>query len=160
MDATDQALIARLQEGIPLASRPYREIGEDCGIEEAQVLERIGRLIREGVIRRLGARVGHLQAGVQGNVMVVWRVPEERVEEAGRFFASQASISHCYEREPQADFPYNLYTMVHAPDPEAAGRLVAELSRAVAISDFQMLPTVRELKKTSPRYRPTGGEGK
>ena len=160
MDAADQALVERLQEGIPLASRPYREIGEACGLDEAEVLERIGRLCREGVIRRLGARVGHLQAGVQGNVMVVWQVPEGRVEEVGRFFAGQAAVSHCYERAPQADFPYNLYTMVHAAAPEAARRLVEEFSQAVALADFQMLPTVRELKKTSPRYRPSAGEGK
>ena len=159
MDAADQALVARLQEGIPLSPRPYQEIGEACGLGEDEVLERIGRLCREGVIRRLGARVGHLQAGIQGNIMVVWQVPAERVEEVGRFFADQAAISHCYEREPQRDFPYNMYTMVHAADPEAALRLVEEFSAAVAIGDFAMLPTVRELKKTSPKYRPTAGDG-
>jgi DNA-binding Lrp family transcriptional regulator len=158
MDAADRALIERLQAGIPLSPCPYRELGEACGLGEDEVLERIGRLCREGVIRRLGARVGHLQAGIQGNVMVVWQVPEERVEEVGRFFAGQAAISHCYEREPQPGFPYNMYTMVHAADPEAARRLVEELSRAVRITDFAMLPTVRELKKTSPRYRPTAGD--
>jgi DNA-binding Lrp family transcriptional regulator len=157
VDTSDHALVARLQEGIPLSPQPYREIGEACGLGEEEVLERIGRLVREGVIRRLGARVGHLQAGVHGNIMVVWPVPEARVEEVGRFFAEQAAISHCYEREPQPDFPYNMYTMVHAADPEAARRLVEQFSRVVAISDFVMLPTVRELKKTSPRYRPTEG---
>ena len=157
MDAADQALVERLQGSIPLSPLPYREIGEACGLSEDEVIQRIGRLVERGVIRRLGARVGHLQAGIRGNVMVVWRVPAESVEEVGAFFAGQAAISHCYEREPQPDFPYNLYTMVHAADPEAARRLVEEFSRAVGISDFVMLPTVRELKKTSPRYRPTEG---
>jgi DNA-binding Lrp family transcriptional regulator len=153
MDATDRALVERLQTGIPLCPRPYREIGEACGLSEEEVIARIGRLCEEGVIRRLGARVAHLRAGIHGNVMVVWRVPEERVEEVGQALAREPAISHCYEREPQADFPYNLYTMVHAADLAAAEALVERLGRAVGVSDFVMLPTVRELKKTSPRYR-------
>ena len=159
MDASDRALVERLQNGIPLSSRPYREIGQACGLQEDEVLERIGRLCDRGVIRRLGARVAHLRAGILGNVMVVWRVPPERVEEVGQALSQEAAVSHCYEREPQPDFPYNLYSMLHAPDLPAAQALAEKLSRAVAITDFVMLPTVRELKKTSPRFQPPAGDG-
>ena len=158
-DALDWVLVERLQAGIPLCARPYREIGEACGMEETEVLERIGRLCQQGLIRRLGARVSHRRAGLHGNVMVVWQVPADRVEEVGRTCAREAAISHCYEREPQPDLPYNLYTMFHAPDLAAAHKLVEELSRAIAISDFVLLPTVRELKKSSPRFRPPAGDG-
>ena len=159
MDAVDWALVERLQAGIPLCPRPYREIGQACGLDEAEVLERISRFCQQGVIRRLGARIGHLRAGLHGNVMVVWQVPAARVEEVGNAFAREPAVSHCYEREPQPDFPYNLYTMVHAPDLAAAHKLVEELSRAVALSEFVMLPTVRELKKSSPQFRPPAGDG-
>ena len=159
MDASDRALVERLQGGIPLSPRPYREIGQDCGLEEDEVIARIGGLCETGVIRRLGARIAHLRAGIHGNVMVVWRVPPEQVEEVGQGLAREAAVSHCYEREPQPDFPYNLYSMIHAPDLEAAQALAEKLSRAVAITDFVMLPTLRELKKTSPRFRPPAGDG-
>ena len=159
MDAADCALIQTLQTGIPLSPRPYREIGEACGLTEAEVIERIGRLCEQGVIRRLGARIGHLHAGIRGNVMVVWQVPAGRVEEVGGLLAGEPAVSPCYEREAPPGFPYNLYSMVHAPDLDIARRLVQDLTQAIAVADFVMLPTVRELKKTSPRYRPTAGDG-
>ena len=159
MDAADRALIERLQDGLPLSPRPYEEIGQACGLAEEEVLARVNRLCRDGVIRRLGARVAHLRAGIRGNVMVAWQVPEDRVEEVGEILAREPAVSHCYEREPRPDFPYNLYTMVHGPDLAAVRRLVAQLSRTVAISEYAMLPTVRELKKTSPRFRPPAGDG-
>ena len=155
MDTADHALIARLQDGLPLSPHPYQIIGEACGLSEDETIERIAALCRQGVIRRLGARVGHLQAGIEGNIMVVWQVPPARVEEVGQLFAAQPAISHCYERERQPEFPYNLYTMVHAPNPEAARRLIQDLSELTGLTDFVMLPTVRELKKTSPRYTVT-----
>ena len=158
MNASDRALVERLQKGIPLSPRPYREIGQDCGLAEDEVLARIGRLGETGVIRRLGARVAHLRAGIHGNVMVVWQVPPERVEEVGQALAREPAVSHCYEREPQPDFPYNVYSMIHAPSPEAARALAEKLSRVVEVSDFVMLPTVRELKKTSPKFRPPAGD--
>ena len=157
MDATDWSIIQELQKGIPLCPRPYREIAGRCALAEDEVLRRVRALCEEGVIRRLGARLGHIRAGITGNILVAWHVPEQDVNRVGEALATVADISHCYQRRALPDFPYNLYTMVHAPTPEQAMKCVEKISQSLAVTDYVTLPTLKELKKSSPCYAPPGG---
>jgi len=160
LDRHDWALIERLQQGIPIVARPYEAIAADIGLTEAEVLARVRALASSGAIRRLGFRVRHQRAGVGGNIMVAWEVPEDRVEEVGRILAAQACVRHCYERPPFEGFPYNVYSMVHSATPEGAEEEVARLASELGGIGHVMLPTVRELKKASPRYvAPLSREG-
>lgn len=154
IDRQDWAVLVRLQDGIPLCPRPFDEMARDLAMDEAELLERVRRLQAEGIIRRLGPRVRHHRVGIEGNIMVVWQVPDERKQEVGELFAASQHVSHCYLRPPFEGFPYNLYTMIHARDTVAAEAIVAELAKLSGLSDYLLLPTVRELKKTTPRYQP------
>jgi DNA-binding Lrp family transcriptional regulator len=104
-------------------------------------------------MRRMGFRVRHQRTGTLGNIMVVWRVPEERVDEVGEILASSDAVSHCYERPPFDGFPYNVYSMVHAPTEAEAVETVGELARRCGLEDYQLLRSVREWKKSTPVYR-------
>jgi len=152
-DDGDWALIERLQEGLPLCPRPFAAMAEDLAMPEAQVLSRLRNLAADGILRRLGPRLRHHRAGVQGNIMAVWRVPEERIDEVGAALAASPSVTHCYSRPTFEGFPYNLYSMVHAADAPAAEAIVRELAEQIGIADFRMLRTLRELKKSTPVYR-------
>lgn len=158
MDERDWDVIEALQQGIPLRERPFAELASGIGMTEAEFLERLRRLQEGGAVRRLGPRLAHYRAGIAGNVMAVWRVPPERIEECGRAFAAERSVSHCYVRPPFEGFDYTLYTMVHARDMDAAKQVVERLSGTVGIDDYVLLPTVQELKKTSPVYRRPAGD--
>jgi len=153
MDDRDWTVVERLQEGLPLVPEPFAAMAAGVGMTADEFLERVNRLHDEGVIRRLGPRVRHHRVGIAGNIMVVWRVPKERETEVGELFAADEHVSHCYVRPAFAGFPYTLYTMVHGPDPEAVRQTVANLAAQSGLTDVLLLPTVRELKKTSPRYR-------
>lgn len=152
IEERDWTIIERLQEGVPLCPTPFAEIAADLGMAEDEVLERVNGLHREGVIRRIGPRVRHHRLGIEGNIMVVWRVPPERQDEVGQMFAADEHVSHCYIRPAFEGFPHTLYTMIHARDVETAQRVVAEMAQQSGITDHLLLATVRELKKTSPTY--------
>jgi len=156
MNETDWTLIQELQKGIPLCETPFQEIGRRCGLTEDEVLGRVQAFCDTGIIRRLGARIAHMQVGIGGNVMVAWQVPEEDLERVGQALARRPEISHCYQRRSAPNCPYNLYTMIHASSAEQAATYVEEISQAVEVADFVSLPTVKELKKTSPVYVPPG----
>jgi siroheme decarboxylase len=159
MDDRDWAVLERLQEGFPLVPLPFTEMAENIGMAAEEFLQRVNRLHDEGAIRRIGPRVRHHRVGIAGNIMVVWRVPTERQNEVGELFAADEHVSHCYVRPAFAGFPYTLYTMVHGPDTAAVEQTVAHLATQAGLSDYLLLPTVRELKKTSPRYhRPQEGQ--
>ncbi|NSW57529.1 MAG: Lrp/AsnC family transcriptional regulator [Armatimonadetes bacterium] len=153
IDPADWLVIERLQQGIPLTERPFQEMAGDTGMSEDEFLCRMRRLRDEGVIRRLGPRLRHRQAGIAGNVMVVWKVPLARQDEVGRLFAGDSHVSHCYLRPAFEGFPYTLYTMIHGPDVDTVHQVIRRLAQQSGLSEFLLLSTVRELKKTSPVYR-------
>ena len=152
IDDLDKRIIARLQGDIPLVSRPFAPMAEELGVSEAEVVRRIRRLSEEKVMRRFGATLRHQKSGFAANVMVAWRVPEERVNEVGDKLSSFRRVSHCYQRELCGDFPYNLYSMVHGKSEEEIRTLVEEMSAAVGLKDYALLFSRQELKKTSMRY--------
>jgi DNA-binding Lrp family transcriptional regulator len=84
--------------------------------------------------------------------MCVWKVPEARVEQTGRFLADIDSVTHCYERLSTESFPYNLYAMVHAGDEETIRRIFQEISSGAGLTGGLILVSTREYKKTSPRF--------
>ncbi|MGE5530514.1 MAG: Lrp/AsnC family transcriptional regulator [Bacteroidota bacterium] len=152
IDRQDWVVLERLQDGIPLCSSPFAQMAREVGMDEEEFLQRVRRLSAEGIIRRLGPRVRHHRVGIEGNIMVVWRVPEERKQKVGEMFAASPHVSHCYLRPPFEGFPYNLYTMIHGRDVETARSVVSGLAERSGLEEYLPLPTVRELKKTTPRY--------
>ena len=152
LTAFEKKLVDLLAEGLPLVERPFLVLAERLGIGEEEVLKTIEGLLEKKVIRRLGATIRHNLSGYEGNVMVAWRVPEERIEEVGKLLAAKTFVTHCYLRRTYPDWPYNLYTMVHAETEEACRRLVEQLAEELALPDYEMLFTEKEITRKTRRY--------
>ena len=104
----EKKIIAAIQTDIPIVERPYREIALKLGIAENDLLDTLRDLCERGVIRRFGATLRHQKSGFAANAMVAWQVDEGRIEAVGRVMASSRNISHCYRRDPNPKWPYNL----------------------------------------------------
>ena len=76
VDDTDRRLLAAVQPGLPLSPRPFAELGASLGLDEQEVIARLGRLKEAGVIKRFGVVVRHHEVGYGANAMVVWGVPD------------------------------------------------------------------------------------
>lgn len=159
LDSQDWAVIEQLQKGIAIERRPFDYLALCAGMSPNEFIGRLLRLKHEGVIRRMGVRLRHHKAGVQGNALVVWRVSQEDVERIGTLFASLPHVSHCYTRATHESFPYNLYTMVHARTQEEVEAVVRDMAQQSGLREYIMLETLRELKKSTPRYRRPQGDG-
>jgi DNA-binding Lrp family transcriptional regulator len=150
-DDSRHNLLRQLQGDLPVEKRPFRAVASRAGMNEEAVLDAIGTLAQQGVIRKFGAILRHQRAGITRNAMVIWAVPPDRTEEVGNVFASFQEITHCYERQPLFEGRYNLFTMIHS----AEGRLedtIAGISSRVGISDYQVLESLDEFKKSSMEY--------
>lgn len=148
----EKRVIAAVQGDIPIVAQPYQQIANQLGIEEGTLLEVLTRLTRRGIIRRFGATLRHQKSGYQSNAMVAWRVAEDRVEKVGKIMASFRAVSHCYRRNPTEQWPYNLYTMVHGKTEDNCRHTAAKMAVKAGLSEYEMLFSRRELKKTSMRY--------
>lgn len=151
LTSEDVRLFRSLQVPLPLSERPFLDLARASGSSEEEILA-FGRKHLGGALRRYVATFRHRQAGVGGNVLVVWNVPEHRLEEAGAQLARIPEVSHCYGREPFSGFPYTLYTMIHGPDEASCLRLANELSSKIGIDDYLPLSSRREFKKCRLRY--------
>jgi len=153
MELTDREkkTIRFLQHDLPLVSRPFAILEKTDNIPESEVLETLTRWQKEGVIRKLAALIRHREAGFTRNAMIIWAVPDERCPDVGNRLAAFPDVTHCYQRSPAFEGKYNLFTMIHLKDGPIE-KLLENMSSAVAISDYVVLESMAELKKTSMEY--------
>lgn len=152
LNETQQRVIATIQGDIPITARPYKELAVRIGMQESAFLEVLAGLRARGIIRRFGATLRHQKSGYAANAMGAWQVPEERIETVGNRMAACRQISHCYRRDPNPHWPFNLYTMIHAESPEACWAIAREMASTTGIVEYTLLFSLRELKKTSMTY--------
>lgn len=151
MDKIDVRILKLTQDGIPVIAEPFKYIAEQLGITEDEVLNRLEAMLKEGVIRRFGASIGHRVIGITANAMCTWNVPDDRVEEVGKIMAGFPEVTHCYERPRYPEWRYNLYTMIHAYTKEECEKIARRISIATGIKDYAILFSEKEFKKTGVR---------
>ncbi|MBK7766730.1 MAG: Lrp/AsnC family transcriptional regulator [Sulfuritalea sp.] len=151
-DAIEQRLIAALQPGLELVSRPFARLGERAGMSESEVLTRIAGWIGEGMIKRFGVVVRHQELGYRANAMVVFDAPDRDVDRIGRQLATEAAVTLCYRRTRNLPhWPYNLYCMVHGRSREEVGPVIERLSRQAGLPGLTLFST-RRFKQCGARY--------
>ena len=152
LDEGQKGLVRLIQDDLPVVPEPFAELARRLGWPTQRVLDQISEWLAAGVIRRFGAVVAHRRLGFQGNGMAVFRVPPERVDEAGRALARYPQVSHCYRRPPLPEWDYNLFAMVHGPAADDVGPLVARMAAELDVPDYDILFSTVEYKKTSMKY--------
>lgn len=148
----EKRIVRLTQEDLPIAPRPFAPVAEALGMTEAELLRRLQALQEEGIMRRFAAVLRHQEAGFESNGMVCWRPPEDRIEATGEALAADPRVSHCYWRPSFDDWPYPVFSMVHAQAREDVERIARELSEQVGVPDYAILFSVREYKKERVKY--------
>ena len=134
-DTTDRRLLAAIEDGLAIVSQPYRDVANSIGLEEAEVITRLKRLAQAGVVTRFGCIVRHRKLGYTANAMVVWNVPDDKVDAVGSVLVRNERVTLCYRRKRSPpDWPYNLYCMVHARSRTDALAVVDDLNVAAGIA--------------------------
>jgi DNA-binding Lrp family transcriptional regulator len=156
LDEQDRRLIAAIQGGLPLVSRPYAAVAEQVGMSEEQVIERIARLKEEGAIKRMGIVVRHHELGYIANAMVVWDIPDQYTAELGVKLGNMDCVTLCYERPRRPPlWPYNLFSMIHARSRQAVLDSVEQIVRDLGLEEVphQVLFSGRRFKQRGARYQ-------
>ena len=152
IDELDKKVIRLIQGDLPVNPRPFALLADQIGLTEAQVIARIKDLKDRGIIRRFGATLRHQEAGFSSNAMVAWVVPDHRIDATGEILADFKEVTHCYQRRPQGDWPYNLYTMIHGSNRDQCFQIAERMSRSAGIDEYILLFSETEFRKTSMEY--------
>lgn len=148
----EKKIIASIQGDIPITKNPYASLAKALDITEETFLETLEGLSKRKIIRRFGATLRHQKSGFTANAMVAWQADEKKIEETGMKMARFKEVTHCYRRNPAPDWPYNLYTMVHAKSEEECYETARRISSETGVGQYILLFSKKELKKTSMKY--------
>lgn len=154
LDQIDRRIVEATQAGLPVTARPYHSIAEQLELEPELVMQRMGKLLEQGIIRRIGVVPNHYRLGYRANGMTVWDVPDEEINELGNKIGALDFVSHCYHRPRHLpDWPYNLFAMVHGHDRNTTDKYVYEIADILGDANRQhtVLYSTRILKKTGMR---------
>ncbi len=152
LDERDREFIRELQKDLAVVPEPFKELANSLGISTAELFAKAAEYENTGIMRRFAAILRHREAGFVANGMVVWQVPENRIDEVGFRLAAFPQVSHCYRRPIYPDWRFNLFSMVHARTLQAAEKIAIEMSETVGIKDYQILFSSREFKKERIKY--------
>jgi AdoMet-dependent heme synthase len=148
----DKKVINGLQQDLPLVREPFAAIAHQLGITDEDLLARCRSLLERGIIRRFSASINHRRLGYTANAMTCWDVPSGKVDEAGKKIAALREVSHCYERETNGSWPYNLFAMIHARDEAMCRKIADDASRETGLSNYTALFSTKEFKKARIKY--------
>jgi DNA-binding Lrp family transcriptional regulator len=97
LDATDRALINRLQDPLPVVPAPFADVAADLGMTEDQVAARLSSLREIGAITRFGP---FIDAAAMGGAfcLCAMAVPADRFDAVATLVNAYPEVAHNYER--------------------------------------------------------------
>jgi siroheme decarboxylase len=141
LEGTAAAIVDRLQLHMPLEPRPFRTIGKELGLAEADVLEQVRELKERRLIRQMSAIFDAGALGYQSS-LVAARYEPDHLEAAAEVISSYPGVSHNYRREHE----FNLWYTVAVPGDRSLDTTVGALHQLSGAGSTRLLPTLRRFK--------------
>lgn len=138
LDGRDARLIERLHGELPLTDHPFATVGAELGMNEDEVIERLRRLLAQGVLSRFGPLYQIERAG-GCFVLAALEVPAERFDEVAALVNALPEVAHNYRRE----HAFNMWFVVAAESPEQAEEVLARVAARTGLT-VHRFPKERE----------------
>jgi len=140
MDERDREMLAILQDGLPLTSRPFEVVADLLDWSEEEVLERLDRLVTSGHVRKVGAVINSKRIGAVSTLAAV-DVPEDRIDEAASIINAYPGVTHNYLREGHP----NMWFTLTERGPELLEANLARIETDIG-ADIIRMPATRMFK--------------
>jgi DNA-binding Lrp family transcriptional regulator len=146
--------VREMQRDLPLEPEPFGAVAGRLGISLEELRRITAQMKATGQLRRVSAVLRHREIGFRANGMAVWAVPGDDADVArvGEQMAAYRAVTHCYRRPTYPDWPYNLFTMIHARSRQECEAVVAAIAQQTGITTHEVLYSTTEYKKTRVQY--------
>jgi DNA-binding Lrp family transcriptional regulator len=141
MDDIDRKLLDEIQSDFPVTQKPYKDLGVRLSCSEDNILTRIKRLKKEGIIRRIGGNFDSQRIGFTTTLCAA-RVSDDAIEEFVRVVNKYPGVTHNYLR----DHYYNIWFTFVAPNMKMIDRYIEEIMKHTGIEEILNLPAVKRFK--------------
>ena len=138
MDNIDKAIINQLQQGFPICTSPYRQVAEQLGISEADLLSRLQTLLVDGVLSRFGPMYHAEQMG-GALTLAAMKVPDERFDEVTGIVNAFPEVAHNYAR----NHALNMWFVLATERPEQVQEVIDAIEQQSGLTVYNM-PKIEE----------------
>lgn len=110
IDKTDKLIINRIQSDFPITRNPFGAIANELGLGESDVITRVRKLKKNGIIRRIGGNFSPEKIGFFSTLCAA-KVPENEIDSFADFVNTFPGVTHNYVRENE----FNVWFTFIAP---------------------------------------------
>ena len=142
MDLVDRELLNAIQSGFPLTEQPYRELGNELGLSEAEVIRRLGELKSQNVVRQISAIFDTRRLGYK-TTLVAFAYEPDQLNRGALFINRHPGVSHNYAREGSY---YNLWFTLAVPGDGDLEATIQWMARETNALSHRIMPTIRFFK--------------
>jgi DNA-binding Lrp family transcriptional regulator len=149
MDEQDCRILDELQYNFPLCRAPYEVIAHRLQIPPKELWTRVRRLIKEGVIRRIGASLNSQELGFCSTLAAVSCKPSA-VDKAARIIGRFPEVTHSYLR----DDDFNIWFTLIAADRSRIHHILEQIRTSLQLDRTQVLNLpVKRMFKLNARFK-------
>jgi siroheme decarboxylase len=143
LDDLDKRLLNLMQGQFPIAPRPYQHVAGEAGITEEQVMERVGTLLAERIIRQV-TPIFDTRALGYSSMLVAAKVDPENPWRAANIINAHPGVSHNYLRNHEFNIWFTIAT--EPGSPLGLQGTLDVLAKEAGAESVRQLPTLKLFK--------------
>jgi len=141
IDEIDRAILNRIQSDFPITTRPYLSIAQNLHLSEDQVIRRIKRLKKKGIIRRIGGNFAPEKLGFVSTLCAA-KVSRDKISSFARAVNRYPGVTHNYRR----DNKYNIWFTFIAQSMDEIKNNLENISQETGVKGIINLPATKMYK--------------
>ena len=140
-DQTNKNILNRIQADFPIHPRPYKVLGEELGLSEDQLIDKIEQMKQEMIIRRIGGNFSPDRLGFYSTLCAA-RVDPDKIELFTTIVNAFSGVTHNYQRNHQ----YNIWFTFIAPSVQEIKERLETISQKTGVTEILNLPATHVFK--------------
>ena len=141
LDRIDQELLNLVQVEFPVVPAPFATLGEALGVTADDVIERLGTLKKNKIIRQISAIFDTRALGYRSS-LIATRAPVDRVDEVAAIISEHPGVSHNYRR----DHEFNIWWTIAVPPSSSLEEHVDTVHTLAGAEQTRLMQTIRMFK--------------
>jgi DNA-binding Lrp family transcriptional regulator len=141
IDEIDREILNRIQSDFPITTRPFLSIAQNLHLSEDQVIKRLKRLKKKGIIRRIGGNFAPEKLGFVSTLCAA-KVSRDKIDSFARAVNRYPGVTHNYRR----DNKYNIWFTFIAQSMDEIKNNLENISQETGVKEIINLPATKMYK--------------